>query len=108
LTPVITARKVTLEYKPLWDDQKIIDDDMGHWIHTYVYWRDKILDTLKGTLLEDMLLVRVGLKEGKQYKTIKVMIATINEAQLKKDIHQIRQLVEGITFYLKYSFQYFQ
>ena len=80
---------------------------MGHWIHTYVYWTDKISDALKGTLLEDMLLVRIGLTKGKQRKNIKVMIVTINEAQLRKDINQTKQLVEGITFYLKYFFQYF-
>jgi ribonuclease HI len=100
LTPVVVAKNVIPKYKPLWDDQKKIDDDMGKWIHTYVYWRHKILDVLKGTLLEDMLLVRVGIKEGKQLKTVEVMIATVNEAQLREDVHQTRDLVKGITFYL--------
>ncbi|KAC1191462.1 hypothetical protein FH972_027135 [Carpinus fangiana] len=97
LTHVVTAKKVTMEHKPLWDDQKIIDDGMGQWIHTYVYWRDKIPDAFKGTLLEDLLLVRVGLKQGKKRKFIKVMIAVIDEAQLREDIHQTKQLVAGLV-----------
>lgn len=86
--------------------KKKIDDDMSDWIHSYMYWTNKILDALKGTLLEDML-VRVVVKEGKKRKTVKVMTATVNKTQLKKDVQQSRDLVTGIVFYLKYFLQYF-
>jgi hypothetical protein len=66
------------------------------WVHIYTYWTNKIPDALKGTLLEDVLLVRVEVKEGKQRKTIKVMTATINKTQLRKDVQQSRDLMTGM------------
>jgi hypothetical protein len=43
-----------------------------------------------------VLLVRVEVKEGKQRKTIKVMTATINKTQLRKDVQQSRDLMTGM------------
>jgi predicted nucleotidyltransferase len=63
---------------------------------------------LKGMLLEDLKLVRVEVKEEKQCKTIKVMTSMVNETQVRKDVEQRKDLVQIITFSLKYFFQYFE